>query len=300
MDPNTGVTIRFTPLRSSEVVSHWTTSMLKTHFANIVAELIAASSFQNAFANIISINAVRCHGQVICKEAESLSDHVSREISRTTSNNLAFLLNYTMWGELLQYIMMATLGIFISQGIIGAVSACQRNCCSKKKPQLSCCGLLTMLIRTTDRYLNPWSSQRHATGQDLIDLSLALQSTDVAAQVLNNRVGLLDTRIDEIFRTLNLPGKYEDPSIETFQKKTVTFQDQDTMENNDENQESYPLIQIHEEPIATSALRIPTPPPKPPRSPYLEMKPKLPPKKKQAVPKAPNIKKTTTKTQSPK
>ena len=106
------------------------------------AELIAASSFQNAFANVISINAVRCHGQVICKEAESLSDHVSREISRTTSNNLAFLLNYTMWGELLQYIMMATLAIFISQGIIGAVGACQRNCCSKNKPQLSCCGLL--------------------------------------------------------------------------------------------------------------------------------------------------------------
>ena len=108
-----------------------------------------------------------------------------------------------------------------------------------------------MLIRTTDRYLNPWSSQRHATGQDLIDLSLALQSTDVAAQVMNTRVGLLDTRIDEIFRTLNLPGRYEDPSVETFQKKTVAFQDQDARENNDhvvdihENQESYPLIQIH-------------------------------------------------------
>ena len=71
------------------------------------------------------------------------------------------------------------------------------------------------------------------------------------------------------------------------------------MENNDENQESNPLIQIHEEPIATSP-RIPTPPPKPQRSPYLEMKPKLPPKKKQTAPKAPNTKKTITKTEPSK
>ena len=156
-----------------------------------------------------------------------------------------------------------------------------------------------MLIRTTDRYLNPWSSQRHNTGQDLIDLSLALQSTDVAAQVLNNKVNLLDTRIDEIFRTLNLPGKYEDPSMETFQRKTVTFQDDANRDNSDENQESFPLIQIHEEPIATSP-RIPTPPPKPQRSPYLEMKPKLPPKTKQTAPKAPNTKTPITKTEPSK
>ena len=204
--------------------------------------------------------------------------------------------------------MMATLAIFISQGLIGAVGACQKNCCSKNKPQLSCCGLLTMLIRTIDRYLNPWSSQRHATGQDLIDLSLALQSTDVAAQVLNTKVGFMDARIDEIFRTLNLPGRYEDPSVSgTFQRKTVTFQDQDTEENTDhvveihDNQESYPLIQIHEEPVATSAPKPTTPPPKPTTSPptrsatkptdqpYLQMRPKLPPKKKSAAPKSPSI-----------
>ena len=107
-----------------------------------------------------------------------------------------------------------------------------------------------------------------------------------------------------------MPGRYEDPSASgTFQRKVVTFKDQDTEDNTEQvveihdNQESYPLIQVHEEPVATSAPKPTTSAPKPttfaPKPtksalkptdrPYLQMRPKLPPKKKPVAPKSPSI-----------
>ena len=156
---------------------------------------------------------------------------------------------------------------------------------------MTCCGCLGMLLRTTDRFMNPWSSQRHTSGQDLIDLSLELQSTNTSAKVLNNKVGFLDAKIDQIFRHLDLPGKYEDPSTSgTLRRKNVTFQDpkdeqttEDIIEFADPH-ESLPLIEVHQPPLATSQ-------PKPVQitlgstaatndHPYIQMKPKLPPKKR--------------------
>ena len=149
-----------------------------------------------------------------------------------------------------------------------------------------------MLLRTTDRFMNPWSSQRHTSGQDLIDLSLALQSTNTSAKVLNNKVGFLDAKIDQIFRHLDLPGKYEDPSTSgTLRRKNVTFQDPkdeqtaaDFIEFDDPRNESLPLIEVHQPPLAASH---PTPAQTILRSttatndrPYIQMKPKLPPKKR--------------------
>ena len=90
-----------------------------------------------------------------------------------------------------------------------------------------------------------------------------------------------------------MPGRYEDPSVSgTFQRKVVTFLDQDDEDPTEhvvelhDNQESFPLIQVHQAPVATSAPKPTKSTPKPADRPYIQMRPKLPPKKKPTPPPA--------------
>ena len=76
-------------------------------------------------------------------------------------------------------------------------------------------------MRTVDRFLNPWSSQRHASGEKIIDLSLALQRVETAVKALADRIGHLDMRMDYV--KSNMGFGYEDPSMTSGLKKNVTF-----------------------------------------------------------------------------
>ena len=78
-----------------------------------------------------------------------------------------------------------------------------------------------LFVRTVDRFLNPWSSQRHASGEKIIDLSLALQRVETAVKALADRIGHLDLRMDHVRNSMGFG--YEDPSLTSGLKKNVTF-----------------------------------------------------------------------------
>ena len=101
-DPNTDITLRFDPIKKSQQALGWTEKLMRSHLVSIISEVIGATSFQNRFINTLSTNAIRCGGSLIC-EAESLSNAISREVSRGTNSKLSFFLNWTVVGSILQY-----------------------------------------------------------------------------------------------------------------------------------------------------------------------------------------------------
>ena len=217
-NPNTHFQFRFQPITKSQSILGWTQEMLQSHMKHLINEVIAASSFQNSFVNTLATNALRCQGAVICQGSQTLASSISQEISRGTSNYLSFVLNWTLVGEIVQGAILGTVVLCLSQGIIGVVNALQRKCCTQGGPGISLCGCLGLLIRTLDRFLNPWSSQRHASGQRLIDLSLALQRTDLAVKTLDDRLDNLDMMIDSLKG--NVANNYE---ALVPPKRSVTF-----------------------------------------------------------------------------
>ena len=86
-----------------------------------------------------------------------------------------------------------------------------------------------------------------------------------------------------------LPGRYEDPSASgIIRRKVVTFLNQNDEESEDiievdDTHETLPLIQVHPPPLATSAPKPSQTTPRPANTtsdrPYIQMRPKLPPKK---------------------
>ena len=220
-DPNSELKFKFAPITRSQSVLGWTATMLKSHMQHIISEVISSTSFQNSFANTLAVNAIRCKGAIICKGAESLANTISQEISRGTSSSLDFFLNWSMYGEILQYLVLGTIALFFSQGLIGAINSCQRRCCRQGGPGVTFCGCMGLFLRTVDRFLNPWSSQRHASGEKIIDLSLALQRVEATVKALGDRIIHLNLRMDHARE--NLGGEYEDPNMTNNLKKSVTF-----------------------------------------------------------------------------
>ena len=220
-NPNSDLRFKFAPISKSQSILGWSATILTSHLQHIISEVIAATSFQNHFANTLAVNAIKCKGAIICKGAESLATTISQEISRGTSSSLDFFLNWSLYGEIIQYIILGTIILFFSQGLIGAINSCQRRCCRQGGPKVSFCGCLGLFVRTVDRFLNPWSSQRHASGEKIIDLSLALQRVETAVKALADRIGHLDMRMDYV--KSNMGFGYEDPSLTSGLKKNVTF-----------------------------------------------------------------------------
>ena len=126
------------------------------------------------------------------------------------------------------YIVLSTIILFFSQGVIGMVNSLQQKCCKEGGRRLGFCGVMGLLVRTLDRFLNPWSSQRHASGERLLNLSLAVEGTKTAHKVLANKMSFLDVRVQQIGRHLDLPGSYETPDDNSSPKlggktRVVTF-----------------------------------------------------------------------------
>ena len=139
-------------------------------------------------------------------------------------------------------------------------------------------------MRTVDRFLNPWSSQRHASGEKIIDLSLALQRVETTVKALGDRIGHLDLRMDHVRD--NMGFEYEDPNLTSGLKKNVTFlldteASMDTTFSDENYGENLQLIaaEIHQDPaeIVVQSPELPkrqtiqsghlTPPPLPQKSP---------------------------------
>ena len=117
-NPNSDFKFKFAPVTRSQSVLGWTATMLTSHMQHIISEVISATSFQNHFANTLAVNAIRCKGAIICKGAESQANTISQEISRGTSSSLDFFLNWSLFGEIIQYIILGTIALFFSQGLI--------------------------------------------------------------------------------------------------------------------------------------------------------------------------------------
>ena len=162
------------------------------------------------------------------------------------------------------YVVLSTILLFFSQGVIGMVNSLQQKCCKEGGHRLGCCGTMGLLIRTLDRFLNPWSSQRHASGERLLNLSLAVEGTKTQNKVLANKMSFLDMRVQQIGRHLDLPGSYETPDDESSPRlvgkvKGVTFKTEVeesadtefTIPHDDSNSSEYlPLINqvtVHQE-----------------------------------------------------
>ena len=257
-NPNNHFQFRFQPITKSQSILGWTQEMLSSHMKHLINEVIAASSFQNSFVNTLATNALRCQGAVICRGSQTLASSISQEISRGTSNYLSFVLNWTLVGEIVQGAILGTVVLCLSQGIIGTVNSLQRKCCRQGGPGISFCGCLGLLVRTLDRFLNPWSSQRHASGQRLIDLSLALQRMELAVKTLDDRLDHLDRMIDSVKG--NMANGYETLTPTTLQRKNVTF----SLENDEiptlTNQAGYQTVMTIERDATEENV---TPPPLP-------------------------------------
>ena len=61
-NPNNDFKFKFAPITRSQSVLGWTATMLTSHMQHIISEVIAATSFQNSFANTLAINAIKCKG----------------------------------------------------------------------------------------------------------------------------------------------------------------------------------------------------------------------------------------------
>jgi hypothetical protein len=236
-NPNDDFRFKFQPLTKSQSVLGWTQEMLASHMQHLISEIIAATSFQNSFVNTLATNALRCQGAVICKGSQTLANSISQEISRGTSNSLSFILNWTLVGEIVQGLILGTVVVFFSQGLIGTVHSLQRRCCSQGGRGITFCGCIGLFIRTIDRFLNPWSAQRHASGQRLIDLSLALQRMEMTVKALDDRLAHLDMMMDSLKGTT--ADNYETLSTTSQPRKSVTFRLEDPKQPISANEPGY-------------------------------------------------------------
>ena len=266
-NPNDVFRFKFQPITKSQSILGWTQEMLASHMQHLISEIIAATSFQNSFVNTLATNALRCKGAVICKGSQTLANSISQEISRGTSNSLSFILNWTLVGEIAQGLILGTVVLFFSQGLIGMIHSLQRRCCRQGGRALTFCGCIGLFIRTIDRFLNPWSAQRHASGQRLIDLSLALQRMEMTVKALGDRLAHLDNMMDSFRETM--PHNYETLTPTNQPEKRVTFRLEDTdlltfMDHDGHEMGEVTTVDIHPKPLEIEEDQ--NPPPLPEKS----------------------------------
>ena len=142
----------------------------------------------------------------------------------------------------MQGLILGTVVVFFSQGLIRAIHSLQRRCCRQGGRGITFCGCIGLFVRTVDRFLNPWSAQRHASGQRLIDLSLALQRMEMTVKALDDRLTHLDKMMDSVKGTT--AHNYETLSATSQPQKSVTFRLEDPKHPTSTNQTGYESDEI--------------------------------------------------------